>query len=199
MFYAFPANSRGFLHTFSGWVDDIAPVQIAALQAMDEYLGRGDIGRDGDIVYVAQAQQIHFIGLMGLRADRVSEEEQQVDLVAGDARSDLLVAPMGAGQKTAGCAGPWPPPASLPVVPVAHRSCWESTRQYAIQNCTISSFLESCAINAMFIWASSSYLSNHERRILSAQACGNGAQRQTGPARRSQRRACRARFFVFRC
>ena len=74
--------------------------QIAALQAMDEYLGRGDIGRDGDIVYVAQAQQIHFIGLMGLRADRVSEEEQQVDLVAGDARSDLLVAPMGAGQKT---------------------------------------------------------------------------------------------------
>ena len=81
-------------------VDDIAPVQIAALQAMDEYLGCGDIGRDGDIVYVAQAQQIHFIGLMGLRADRVSEEEQQVDLVAGDARSDLLVAPMGAGQKT---------------------------------------------------------------------------------------------------
>ena len=64
-------------------VDDIAPVQIAALQAMDEYLGCGDIGRDGDIVYVAQAQQIHFIGLMGLRADRVSEKEQQVDLVAG--------------------------------------------------------------------------------------------------------------------
>ena len=40
----------------------------------DEYLGRGDLGRDGDIVYVAQAQQIHFIGLMGLRADRVSEQ-----------------------------------------------------------------------------------------------------------------------------
>ena len=87
------------IHSAVG-VDDIAPVQIAALQAMDEYLGCGDIGRDGDIVYVAQAQQIHFIGLMGLRADRVSEEEQQVDLVAGDARSDLLVAPMGAGQKT---------------------------------------------------------------------------------------------------
>ena len=99
-FMHFRQTAEAFcIHSAVG-VDDIAPVQIAALQAMDEYLGRGDIGRDGDIVYVAQAQQIHFIGLMGLRADRVSEEEQQVDLVAGDARSDLLVAPMGAGQKT---------------------------------------------------------------------------------------------------
>lgn len=96
-FMHFRQTAEAFcIHSAVG-VDDIAPVQIAALQAMDEYLGRGDIGRDGDIVYVAQAQQIHFIGLMGLRADRVSEEEQQVDLVAGDARSDLLVAPMGAG------------------------------------------------------------------------------------------------------
>ena len=29
--------------------------------------------------------------------------------------------------------------------------CWASTEQYAMQNCTISSFLVSCAISAMFI------------------------------------------------
>ena len=35
----------------------------------------------------------------------------------------------------------------FPVVPVATSVCWLSTRQYAMQNCTINSFLESWAIN----------------------------------------------------
>ena len=39
----------------------------------------------------------------------------------------------------------------LPVVPVATNLCWLKIRQYAVQNCTISSFLESCAISAIVI------------------------------------------------
>ena len=61
----------------------------------------------------------------------------------------------------------WPPPClpdknrltgspvasaiSLPVVPVATSWFWLRMRQYAVQNCTISSFLESCAISAIVI------------------------------------------------
>ena len=69
---------------------DIAPVQIAALQAVDQYLGSGNVGGHGDIVHIAQAQQRHFIGLTGLCVDGVAEEQQKVHLVAGDAGRDLL-------------------------------------------------------------------------------------------------------------
>ena len=47
---------------------------------------------NGNIVHVAQTQKPRLVGLAGLRADRIAEKEQQVDLVAGDARRDLLVA-----------------------------------------------------------------------------------------------------------
>ena len=39
-------------------VDDVAPVQIAAFQALDQDLRRGDIAGEGDIVGVAQAGDI---------------------------------------------------------------------------------------------------------------------------------------------
>ena len=78
---------------------DIAPVQIAALQAVDQHLGGGDVGCHGDIVHIAQAQQRHFVGLAGLSVDGVAEEQQQVDLIAGDAGCDLLVAALHTGQK----------------------------------------------------------------------------------------------------
>mgnify|MGYP006914222508 CR=1 FL=1 len=73
-------------------MDDIAPIQIAALQAVDEHLGGGNVGGHGDVVHIAQAQQGHLVGLAGLRVDGVAEEQQQVDLIAGNAGSDLLVA-----------------------------------------------------------------------------------------------------------
>ena len=44
----------------------IDPGQVAALQAVDEHLGRGDVGGHRDVVHVAQAQQVHVIGLVGL-------------------------------------------------------------------------------------------------------------------------------------
>jgi hypothetical protein len=71
---------------------DIAPIQIAALQAVDQYLGSGNVGGHGDVVHIAQAQQRHFVGFAGLCVDGITEEQQQVDLIAGDAGCDLLVA-----------------------------------------------------------------------------------------------------------
>ena len=51
-------------------------------------------------MHIAQAQQRHFVGLTGLCVDGVAEEQQQVDLVAGNAGRDLLVAALHPGQKT---------------------------------------------------------------------------------------------------
>ena len=37
-------------------LDDLAPVEVAALEAVDQHLGRRDIRRDRDVVHVAKAQ-----------------------------------------------------------------------------------------------------------------------------------------------
>ena len=78
---------------------DIAPIQIAALQAMDEHFCSGNVGGHGDIVHIAQAQQRHFVGFAGLCVDGITKEQLQVDLIAGDAGCDLLVAALHTGQK----------------------------------------------------------------------------------------------------
>ena len=70
-----------------------------ALQAVDQYLGSGNVGGHGDVVHIAQAQQRHFVGFAGLCVDGVAEEQQQIHLIAGDAGCDLLVAALHTGQK----------------------------------------------------------------------------------------------------
>ena len=76
---------------------DIAPVQISALEAVDQHLGGGDVGGHGDVVHIAQAQQSHLIRLAGLCIDGVAEEQQHVHFLAGDTSHDLLPAAMAAG------------------------------------------------------------------------------------------------------
>ncbi len=78
-------------------VDDIPPIQISTLQTVDEHLRGGDVGGHGDVVHIAQAQQSHLIRLAGLCIDVVAEEQQQVDLVAGNAGRDLLVTALHTG------------------------------------------------------------------------------------------------------
>jgi len=57
---------------------------------VDQHLGCGNVGGNGDRVHVTQAQQHHIIRLTGLGADRIAEKEQHVDLTAADHGSDLL-------------------------------------------------------------------------------------------------------------
>ena len=75
-----------------GRIADLTPIQIAALQRHDQGFCGGDVGCDRNVVNIAQAEQVHFIGLRSLAIDGVTEEQQYVDLVAGDAGSNLLVA-----------------------------------------------------------------------------------------------------------
>ena len=72
-------------------IQDGAPIQVAVFQTVDEHFGGGDVGGHRDVMYVAQAQQVHLVGFTGLGGDGVAEEEEHVHLVAGDARRDLLV------------------------------------------------------------------------------------------------------------
>ena len=37
---------------------DVTPVQIAALQAVDQHLGGGDVGGDRHAVHITQPQQV---------------------------------------------------------------------------------------------------------------------------------------------
>ena len=42
---------------------DLAPVQVAPGEALNEHLGGGEVGGDGHVVLVAQAANIGQIGL----------------------------------------------------------------------------------------------------------------------------------------
>ena len=70
---------------------DVAPVEVAALKAVDEDFRSGDVSGQRDIVHITQTQQGHLVRLAGLCIDGVAEEQQQIDLIAGDAGRDLLV------------------------------------------------------------------------------------------------------------
>ena len=67
-------------------VDDGAPVEVTVFQTVDQDFGGGDVGGNRNVVDIADAQQVHLIGLIGLGADGVAEEEQHVHLFTGDAR-----------------------------------------------------------------------------------------------------------------
>ena len=79
-------------------VDDIAPVQVPPLQAVDEDLRRGHIGGEGDVVLVAESGNILQIRvqIVGLG---IGEEKHHVDLVVGDAGADLLAAAVLVGEE----------------------------------------------------------------------------------------------------
>ena len=89
---------------------------------MDQNLGGSNVGSHRDIMHIAEAEQVDVVRLMGFGIQGIPEKQEQVHLIAGDARRDLLVAALRAGEEF------WmvSPVASLtilPVVPVAQRLC----------------------------------------------------------------------------
>ena len=75
-------------------------VEVSALKSVDERLGGSDVRCNGNVVYVAETEQIDVVRFVRLRVERVAEEYQTVDLVAGDAGSKLLVAALRAAEVT---------------------------------------------------------------------------------------------------
>ena len=78
------------------WVDDIAPGQVAALETLNEHLGRGHIGRKGHVVLIAQARNV--VDAVVLRDGGVAEIQDQVQLVIGNTRADLLITTLISGK-----------------------------------------------------------------------------------------------------
>ena len=58
-------------------VQHFTPIQVAALQAVDQNLGSGNIGGNGDGAGIAQAQQGNGVRLIGPGVDGVAEKQQQ--------------------------------------------------------------------------------------------------------------------------
>ena len=72
-------------------IDDVAPIEVSALERMDQCFSGCDVGCDRDVVYVAESEQSGFVRFSWVGADRITKIEQQVDFIAGDAGRDLLV------------------------------------------------------------------------------------------------------------
>jgi hypothetical protein len=69
-----------------------APVKVAAVESADEDFGGRQVCRDGDVVNVAEAEQIGVVAVgfgVGSRQG-VAEEKQQVYLIVGYAGNELL-------------------------------------------------------------------------------------------------------------
>ena len=100
-------------------IDDVAPVEIAAPQTLHEHFGRGGVGGKGDLILIAQALDLVDV-VKALGIGGIAEEEHKVNLVEGDACSDLLgtalfgVEVESDGQARRLWAGPSPPPRACP-------------------------------------------------------------------------------------
>ena len=102
-------------------IDDVAPIQIAAGQTQHQHLCRGQIAGIGDVVLVAQAIDVGDVLVGGLVAGIV-EAQHQIDLVVGDAGSDLLGPPW-EKDRNRWMVSPVASEMIWPVVAVAHRVC----------------------------------------------------------------------------
>ena len=71
-------------------VDALTIIEVALIEAAQQYLGRGDVGGDGHAVHIAQPQQILLVAAAGLLLEGVAEEEHKVYFVTGHPGRDLL-------------------------------------------------------------------------------------------------------------
>ena len=73
-------------------------VQIAPGQAQHQHFGSGDVAGEGDVVLVAQAGNVGYVPGHAF-VGGIVEEENQVELVIGNAGTDLLAASVGVGEE----------------------------------------------------------------------------------------------------
>ena len=77
---------------------------------------------------IAEAEQCHFVRFRFLAVDRIPEEQQYINFIAGNASCNLLIAALSAAEITLDFQ------TGFPVVPVAQSLWRDKTPQYAIQN-----------------------------------------------------------------
>lgn len=56
------------------WIDDVAPIEVTALKAVNQNFSGRNIGCKRDIVHVAEAEHVDFIDLPALVRKRVPEK-----------------------------------------------------------------------------------------------------------------------------
>ena len=73
-------------------MQNFTPIQVAALQTHNQHFSAGQVGSHGHIVLVAMAQGLHGLAVVpGIDGIGIGKQQDQVDLVVGDAGIDLLV------------------------------------------------------------------------------------------------------------
>ena len=84
------------INCLNRWMSNFSPIQITAFQCHNECFCCCNISGHGDVMHIAKTQQVHFIWFRSLAVDRVTEEEQNIDFIAGNACADLLISALGA-------------------------------------------------------------------------------------------------------
>jgi len=69
-----------------------APVEVAPLQTHNKHFSTGQIGGNGNIMFVAVANGFNHLGIVpGLGGIGIGEQKNEIDLVIGDPGVDLLM------------------------------------------------------------------------------------------------------------
>lgn len=71
-------------------MDDVSPIEVASFETVDKDFTGCDIGCNRNAVHIAKAKQVDIVGFVGLAAERISEKEQEIDLVIAYSCSNLL-------------------------------------------------------------------------------------------------------------
>ena len=66
------------------------PFHIAAVKGLDQELSRRQVGRKRNIVHIAEPYNDVYIRLVPLGRERISQKDNQIDLVVFNLCSDLL-------------------------------------------------------------------------------------------------------------
>ncbi|MPM90269.1 hypothetical protein SDC9_137390 [bioreactor metagenome] len=80
--------------------DNVAPVQIAPGQAVDEHLRRGHVGGDRNVILVAQAGDIVEVRVQ-IAGLGIGKKQNHINFVVSDSGADLLTSPVGVGEEKA--------------------------------------------------------------------------------------------------
>lgn len=77
-------------------IDNIPPVKVSPFQSMDQHFRCGQIGCIRNIMHIAQPEHALFIDLTSPRCQGITEKDEQVNLIAGNPGSNLLITAMAA-------------------------------------------------------------------------------------------------------
>ena len=85
-----PPMRAGDIIPFVILLQNISPVKVASFKTVNKNLCGRNVSSNGNIVHIAKAEHIHIVWLVRLGVQRISEEKEHINFIAGNSCGNLL-------------------------------------------------------------------------------------------------------------